>query len=83
MTPLHRTSQEGHLEVAAVPLLSYGADMHPLEADGETALRLAAYYKRLQVTELLLKHSANIYDRNEEDETPIDVALEEGPCEVM
>jgi ankyrin repeat protein len=49
--------------------------MHPLEADGETALRLAAYYKRLQVTELLLNHSANIYDRNEEDEAPIDEAL--------
>jgi ankyrin repeat protein len=66
-----------------VPLLSHGTDMHPLEADGETALRLAAYYKRLQITELLLKHSANIYYRNEEDETPVDVALEEGPYEVV
>jgi len=56
---------------------------HPLEADGETALHLAAYYKRPQVTELLLKHSANTYDRNKEDETPIDVALEGGPCEVV
>jgi len=30
---MHRTSQEGHLEVPAVPLLSDGADMHPLEAE--------------------------------------------------
>ena len=84
MTPRHRTSQEGHLEIAAVPLLSHGASIHhPIAADGETELRLAAYYKRPQVTELLLKHSTNIYDRNEESETLIDVALEEGPCEVV
>jgi ankyrin repeat protein len=74
-------SQEGHPEVAQ-QLLRYGADVHAVEADGETPLHLAAYYGHLLVTELLLKCGANIDDRNEEGETPFDLASKEDHVEV-
>ena len=56
--------------------------MHAREVDGETPLHLSAYHGHLGVTDLLLKHGANIHDQNGEGETPFDLASMEGHNEV-
>ena len=74
-TPLHMASQKGHLEVVEL-LLNRKAQVNIQEADGETALHLAAYYGYLDVVKFLFGHGADL-TRNNEDKTPLDLAMNE------
>jgi ankyrin repeat protein len=69
-------SQEGHLDVVKVLLASH-PEVNAQEADGETALHLAAFYGHLGVAQVLLKNGADLRIENKERKTPLDLASKE------
>jgi ankyrin repeat protein len=58
-TPLHIAILSQHLGIAR-ELITSGADINSEDSDSLTPLRLAIRHKSHELTELLLKHSANM-----------------------
>jgi len=75
LTPLHLASLGGQLEVAKLLLdKNYPVDVNAKDVDGWTALHMAAYNGYLQVVELLLQGGATPHSKNNEDQTPSELA---------
>lgn len=77
-TLLHDAALKGHLEIMEL-LLSHGADVNSLNAQGATALHDAALAGQRAAAEALLKHGANIDARDSESgATPLHQAASWG-----
>jgi len=72
-TPLIWASEMGSVACANI-LLVAGADPNKVECDGWSPLHRAARNGHLEVTELLLGHGANLYQRDSKGLTPLDWA---------
>jgi ankyrin repeat protein len=82
-TLLHDAALKGHLEIMEL-LLSHGADVNSLNAQGATALHDAALAGQRPAAEALLKHGANIDARDSESgATPLHQAASWGRRSVV
>ena len=75
LTPLHLASLGGQLEVAELLLEDARTKVNGRDVDGWTALHMAAYIGYIQVAHLLIQGGANFDHKNDEGNTPLDVAL--------
>ena len=81
VTPLHACLYGRRIEVATV-LIDRGADVtikrggNQIPRSGWTALHYAASYGFVELIDPLLKHRADVNARDNEDKTPLDVAIE-------
>jgi len=57
-TPLHKASQNGHVEVVGL-LISLGADVHKKSFANYTALHFASQYGHIEVVKILLQSGAD------------------------
>ncbi|CAH8442466.1 unnamed protein product [Schistosoma turkestanicum] len=73
LIPLHNASSYGHVDVAAL-LIRYGTSVNAVDKWGYTPLHEAAQKGRTQLCALLLAHGADPKIRNQENQTPFDLA---------
>ncbi|CAF0799343.1 unnamed protein product, partial [Didymodactylos carnosus] len=82
LRPLHYASWQGRTEPVFL-LLRRGANVNEQSISGDTALHLAAQYGHNDVVQLLLFHQADPTIINRRNLTPIDLACENGRCQVV
>jgi ankyrin repeat protein len=70
-SPLHLAVSGGYRQIAAI-LLTYGADVNATDKNGVTPLQLV---NNISVLKLLLKHNANILQKNKQGLTALDYYL--------
>ena len=75
-TPLHLTSQRGHIDIARL-LLERILDVNSRDNNRSTALHLASRSGKLEVAYLLLEHGADIEAGDNMGRTPLQVASEQ------
>uniref|UniRef100_A0A1B0G6T3 Poly [ADP-ribose] polymerase n=1 Tax=Glossina morsitans morsitans TaxID=37546 RepID=A0A1B0G6T3_GLOMM len=73
LIPLHNASSYGHLEIAAL-LIKHKTVVNATDKWGFTPLHEAAQKGRTQLCSLLLAHGADPYMKNQEGQTPIELA---------
>ncbi|XP_055375005.1 poly [ADP-ribose] polymerase tankyrase [Condylostylus longicornis] len=73
LIPLHNASSYGHLDIAAL-LIKYKTVVNATDKWGFTPLHEAAQKGRTQLCSLLLAHGADPYTKNQESQTPIELA---------
>jgi ankyrin repeat protein len=77
-SPLHIASASGHTEVIRV-LFSRGAYVNVADEEGDTPLHYAVREGHRHVVELLVKQcAADVTSRNDDSESPLDLAMELG-----
>ena len=76
MQPLHLAALKGHLQVAQL-LVRSGAELNPIDNEGNTPLHLATKGKYLELVSWLLSRGPNIHIINDEGLTPEELANEE------
>lgn len=77
-TPVHIAASSGHLEVLKT-LISKGAFVNAVDEEGDSALHYAIREGQRAAVELLVKHfGADASIRNEDLESPLDLAIELG-----
>ena len=76
-SPLFVASAWAYEEVIDA-LLSKGANVHQVDADGRTPLSVASYHGHTKVVKTLLRHSANVYHTDNFGYTPTMYAREGG-----
>ncbi|KAM6224332.1 ankyrin repeat domain-containing protein 31 [Rhynchocyon petersi] len=81
-TPLHEASSEGSNDVI-VELLKSGADINSENLDGILPLHDAATKNHLKVAETLLQHGANPNQKDQNQKTALDVAVDEKMKELL
>ncbi|PIA25957.1 hypothetical protein AQUCO_10200019v1 [Aquilegia coerulea] len=86
ISPLIRASQAGDEEVIKL-LLKTNIDVNETDGEGNSALhwylKSSSNTKKLSVLLLLMKHGANINQRNSLGLTPIHIAASNGYCEAL
>lgn len=70
-TPLHRASSKGNIKIVDMLLSAYKAKVDPTDIEGNSPLHLACEEERVETVKLLLKHNANPYLKNKNEETPV------------
>lgn len=73
LIPLHNASSYGHLDIAAL-LIKHNTIVNATDRWGFTPLHEAAQKGRTQLCALLLAHGADAYMKNQERQTPIELA---------
>lgn len=73
LIPLHNASSYGHLDIAAL-LIKHNTVVNATDKWGFTPLHEAAQKGRTQLCALLLAHGADPYMKNQELQTPIELA---------
>ena len=73
LIPLHNASSYGHLDIAAL-LIKHNTVVNATDKWGFTPLHEAAQKGRTQLCALLLAHGADPYMKNQENQTPIELA---------
>ncbi|KAK7571104.1 hypothetical protein V9T40_014708 [Parthenolecanium corni] len=73
LIPLHNASSYGHLDIAAL-LIKYKTNVNATDKWGFTPLHEAAQKGRTQLSALLLAHGADPFLKNQEGQTPVDLA---------
>lgn len=73
LIPLHNASSYGHLDIAAL-LIKHNTIVNATDRWGFTPLHEAAQKGRTQLCALLLAHGADPYMKNQERQTPIELA---------
>ncbi|XP_055849106.1 poly [ADP-ribose] polymerase tankyrase [Episyrphus balteatus] len=73
LIPLHNASSYGHLDIAAL-LIKHKTVVNATDKWGFTPLHEAAQKGRTQLCALLLAHGADSYMKNQEGQTPIELA---------
>ena len=68
MTPLMWASCRGDIELAEI-LIDKGANVNAFSRDGQTALRMAAYYFKTKMAKLLIKNGADVNSVDEVGQT--------------
>jgi len=82
-TPVHIAAASGHLEVLKT-LISKGAFVNGADEEGDTALHYAIREGQRAAIELLAKHfGADATIKNEDLESPLDLAMELGENEIV
>ncbi|KAK6638711.1 hypothetical protein RUM43_006978 [Polyplax serrata] len=76
LIPLHNASSYGHLDIAAL-LIKYHTVVNATDKWGFTPLHEAAQKGRTQLCALLLAHGADPFLKNQEGQTPLDLATAE------
>ncbi|XP_049764090.1 poly [ADP-ribose] polymerase tankyrase isoform X3 [Schistocerca cancellata] len=76
LIPLHNASSYGHLEIAAL-LIKFNTVVNATDKWGFTPLHEAAQKGRTQLCALLLAHGADPFLKNQESQTPLDLASAE------
>jgi len=76
LIPLHNASSYGHVDIAAL-LIKYKADVNATDRWLFTPLHEAAQKGRTQLCALLLTHGADSQLKNQEHQTPLDLATAE------
>jgi ankyrin repeat protein len=71
---LHLAAESGHTEFVAYLLDTKQIDIECCNSHQQTPLWLAAQSGRLQVTDLLLKHNANLHVKDKDGFTPLEAA---------
>ena len=56
-TPVHKSAANGHLEIVKL-LLERGADIHAVNAEGETPYQVSLQSGEREIADLLRKHGA-------------------------
>ena len=69
-TPLHLTSQEGHVDVSRL-LIEHGADAAAQSKDRTTPLHRASFWGHVDVARLLIEHGADVAAQNKDGMTPL------------
>jgi hypothetical protein len=82
---LHQASFEGHLKCVEELIETHQADINKVTQNsyGHTPLMLAAYSNKLPVVELLIAHGADHIIKNKQEDTALDIAMEEGHDDVL
>ncbi|XP_008207481.1 poly [ADP-ribose] polymerase tankyrase isoform X1 [Nasonia vitripennis] len=73
LIPLHNASSYGHLDIAAL-LIKYSTVVNATDKWGFTPLHEAAQKGRTQLCALLLAHGADPFLKNQEGQSPVDLA---------
>ncbi|XP_045483729.1 poly [ADP-ribose] polymerase tankyrase [Harmonia axyridis] len=73
LIPLHNASSYGHLDIAAL-LIKHDTVVNATDKWGFTPLHEAAQKGRTQLCALLLAHGADPFLRNQEGQTPVELA---------
>lgn len=73
LIPLHNASSYGHLDIAAL-LIKYSTVVNATDKWGFTPLHEAAQKCRTQLCALLLAHGADPFLKNQEGQSPVDLA---------
>lgn len=76
LIPLHNASSYGHLDMAAL-LIKFNTVVNATDKWGFTPLHEAAQKGRTQLCALLLAHGADPFLKNQEGQTPVDLASAE------
>ncbi|XP_025835265.1 tankyrase [Agrilus planipennis] len=76
LIPLHNASSYGHLDIAAL-LIKFNTVVNATDKWGFTPLHEAAQKGRTQLCALLLAHGADPFLKNQEDQAPVDLAIQE------
>ncbi|RZF41139.1 hypothetical protein LSTR_LSTR010791 [Laodelphax striatellus] len=76
LIPLHNASSYGHLDIAAL-LIKFNTVVNATDKWGFTPLHEAAQKGRTQLSALLLAHGADPFLKNQEGQTPLDLASAE------
>ncbi|XP_067002471.2 poly [ADP-ribose] polymerase tankyrase [Anabrus simplex] len=76
LIPLHNASSYGHLDIAAL-LIKFNTVVNATDKWGFTPLHEAAQKGRTQLCALLLAHGADPFLKNQEGQTPLDLASAE------
>ena len=77
-TPLHHAAEEGHKEVVEL-LIAKGANVNQRDVHyGRTPLFVAAYEGHTDIAELLIAKGADVNAKTYDDETSLDMAIDNG-----
>ncbi|KAL0269313.1 UNVERIFIED_CONTAM: hypothetical protein PYX00_007096 [Menopon gallinae] len=76
LIPLHNASSYGHLDIAAL-LIKYNTMVNATDKWGFTPLHEAAQKGRTQLCALLLAHGADPFLKNQEGQSPLELATAE------
>lgn len=76
LIPLHNASSYGHLDIAAL-LIKHNTVVNATDKWGFAPLHEAAQKGRTQLCALLLAHGADAFMKNQENQTPIELATAE------
>lgn len=76
LIPLHNASSYGHLDIAAL-LIKHNTVVNATDKWGFAPLHEAAQKGRTQLCALLLAHGADAFLKNQENQTPIELATAE------
>eukprot|EP00794_Sanderia_malayensis_P016594 gene16594-18283_t len=81
-SPLQIACHKGYLEIAEM-MLRYGADIHYLDNDGDTALHYAAIGSSLELVKLLIRNKAALDLQNKKSLTALHIAVLKGGVEIV
>lgn len=82
-TALHMSAENGYAEICEILLKKSPSLIHALDVFKMSALHYAAYRGKIEAVKVLLQHGAIIDLKNDDGETPLDLALKENQQEVV
>lgn len=76
-TPLHSSSSLGIIKSVEFLLIDCKYDPNPIDKEGNTPLHAAAKENHLETLSLLLQHGADIFIKNQQNQTALDLAIQQ------
>ena len=83
LTPLHHAAMRGYIKVVEFLLGQDNIDINSRDKQGSTALHIAATYRNVMITQMLLEGNASVRIQDKQRQTPLHRAAQEGDSQII